>query len=230
MSLEYFPFVEQGTDEWLALRKSCVVTGSEFAAALGLCPYKSRAVLVKQKIGEEAADDVNWFMQWGTRWEPHVADAYATLCKGRRVGTFGFVTYTSKAGTRFGCSPDRIVYDENGAQQRLVEIKCSQIQRTTVELYHLPQLLAQSVFLDCNCVDYVAWSEEQVDPVDYTLKLNIARVSFDRRLWTDYVLPELEYFASLVERKMPARINSKRKRELIEAFQKYTTVEGPVDF
>lgn len=228
MSLEFFPFVEQGSDEWLALREACVVTGSEFAAALGLCPYKSRARLVKEKTGEVARGDAHWRMEWGRRWEEHVALAYGTLCApDERLGTFGFVTLTSKSGARFGCSPDRVVYDSEGKQRRLVEVKCSQFPRTVVEPYHLPQLLAQTIMMNCTHVDYVCWSPEQVNVADGTLLLNVARVSFDRRLWDQFVLPELEYFATLVERKLPTRINVKRKQELLDAFQRYTTIEGP---
>ena len=43
----FYPDVEQGSEEWLEMRKECVVTGSEFAAAMGLNPYCSRAKLVK---------------------------------------------------------------------------------------------------------------------------------------------------------------------------------------
>lgn len=227
MSVEFYPFLAQGSEEWLAARRSCVLTGSEFGAALGLCPYKSRATLVKEKLGTKEVEPSSWRMQWGQMREPFVADAYATLCRNHRVGTFGFVTYTTPSGLRLGCSPDRIVYDEHGQQVRLVEIKCSAYERRTVELYHLPQLLAQAVMLGCNCVDYVTWCEEQVSAQDNTYTLNIARVSFDMRLWTEHVLPELEYFASLVERNIPARIDAKRKKQLIEAFEKFTTIEGP---
>ena len=200
------------------MRKECVVTGSEFAAAMGLNPYCSRAKLVKQKIGLLPRDEVNEYVQFGTDSEPYVAKAYdsAFACNSR---TFGFVTY-ERDGVKVGCSPDRV------ADGRLIEIKCSYRERYSVEPYHLPQLLAQTVMMGVPVVDYVTWAPSQVDSRG-CMTLNVARVSFDPSLWEKHVWPALVYFKSLVDRKLTTRVNTAEKKELSDAFTRLTSIENP---
>ena len=218
-----FPYLEQGTEEWLAARADCLCTGSEFAAALGLCPYTSRAQLIKRKIGLSAPVETNDYMRFGTEMEPHVAAAYDSAY-GVNSATFGFVTY-ELGGVKVGCSPDRVLLDTQGQPTHLIEIKCSVRERFTVEPYHLPQLLAQTVMMGIPVVDYVCWTPSQVDEQGNML-LNVATVTFDERLWTNHVWPALRQFKSMVDRKITCRVNSAEKRELEQAFAKYTTISS----
>ena len=214
-----YPDMEQGTDEWLEARRDCMCTGSEFAAAMGLDHYKSRGMLLREKMGTLARAPVNEHMLWGTRMEPLVADAYEKV-SGVKLETFGFVTCEMPWRTttiKLGVSPDRVW--ANG--EVLVEIKCSRRLRTVVEPRHLPQMLAQAVFMNVNRVHYVCYSPE--DPT----ALHIAEISFDRKLWTKHALPALKDFAVMYTRKITPIVNSGKKRALREGFEKLVTVKEP---
>ena len=73
-------------DEWLEVRKKGIGS-SDAAAAVGLCPYKSRLELWMEKTGRSPGfqpsgqDDPTY---WGTLLEPYVASVYSQRT-GRRV-------------------------------------------------------------------------------------------------------------------------------------------------
>lgn len=73
-------------DEWLKVRKKGIGS-SDAAAAVGLCPYKSRLELWMEKTGRSPGfqpsgqDDPTY---WGTLLEPYVASVYSQRT-GRRV-------------------------------------------------------------------------------------------------------------------------------------------------
>ena len=65
--------------EWLQVRKQGI-GGSDAAAAVGLCPYKSQLELWMEKTGRAVKEDEpgqDSPMYWGTLLEPYVASAYS---------------------------------------------------------------------------------------------------------------------------------------------------------
>jgi hypothetical protein len=103
----------------------------------------------------------------------------------------------------------------------LVEIKWSRSERTVPETAHLAQMLLQSVVFQVDTVDYVCWSPSQLDD-QWNVTLQVARVQFDPRLWTDHVLPAIKEFKTMVERKITPSVNTAEKTRLLDAFEKYT--------
>jgi putative phage-type endonuclease len=116
--------IEQGTDEWHALRRG-VITASAISKLL-TATFKpaandtSRALLyqllAERILGESDQSFYNDDMARGHLLEPHARDLYAT--HRAPVVECGFITLTTSAGT-LGYSPDGLVNDDG-----LIEIKC----------------------------------------------------------------------------------------------------------
>lgn len=114
MTLEIFD-VEQGTEEWLALRVG-VITAS---ASYGL-NYKNMRETYKNKLiaerltGEPTRIVTSGPMQWGIDQEDPARVRYEELT-GNKVDQVGF----GKISQYVGCSPDGLIGDKG-----MIEIKC----------------------------------------------------------------------------------------------------------
>lgn len=124
MSLHTFPDVEQGTDEWLELRRG-IITASTVGQLItpSLKPASNQAsrsltlTLVAERItGHIDPVFVSDDMLRGQMEEPLARDLYADFT-GQKVDELGFMT-EDKWGPTIGYSPDGLVGDEG-----LIEIK-----------------------------------------------------------------------------------------------------------
>ena len=130
--------IEQGTDEWFAIRCG-KVTASRVADVIATTKSgysASRANYEAQLIceiltGKPAESFSNAAMQWGTETEP-LARAQYELKTGEMVNQVGFVVHPMIE--QAGASPDGLVGSEG-----LIEIKCPNTST------HLDTLLAQKV-------------------------------------------------------------------------------------
>ena len=118
MSGPAFHNVEQGTDEWLALRVG-LITASRVSAVLST--GKGRADYMYQLIAERAVGGPtsrysNAAMQWGIDTEPRARYNYELVYE-LDVVQVGFVTNHNNPGV--GVSPDGLVGSDG-----LIEIKC----------------------------------------------------------------------------------------------------------
>lgn len=218
-----YPALEQGSAEWLRARADCLLTASELGTALGF-GYESRAKLLRRKLGQEPPIEDNYYMTFGRDNEDRVAQAYDDVFNCQSV-THGFSTLTHNNIT-VGASPDRVVH---GNPLRLVEIKCAfgDNPRDFVPPCHRAQMLMQTKCMNLTpIVDYACWSVNNVT-ADNKIKLFVARCSFDDRLWDNYVWPGIEEFAVMKERRITPMVNSRDKKRLLDAFERYTKVEVP---
>jgi predicted phage-related endonuclease len=212
----------QGSEQWKRRRKACVVTASEFSAALGLCPWRSRAKLWRQKMGLEEEDSSNPAMEHGLMYEGEAAECYRWVMKeftGKSLDlrTYSFATYTQDE--RFGGSPDRICVDYEANQSHLLEVKCTYPprERTEVPLSHLVQMQGLlAIFTALPFADYVSYQADMSGGDNDSVF--VARTDFSEELWFRHLLPGLETFASYVEKDTePPRMSAKGKKELQEA-------------
>lgn len=126
--MKIFRDLEQGTPEWIAIRKGHP-TASRFSdiitAAKGELS-KSSTGYIRELIGESFCPDWeewlgNKFTDRGKETEPEARDAFATILEaGRTVEEVGFVLGDDQV---CGCSPDGLIY-EGEALVSGVEIKC----------------------------------------------------------------------------------------------------------
>jgi len=171
--------IEQGTDEWFAIRCG-KVTASRVADVIATTKSgysASRANYEAQLIceiltGKPAESYSNAAMQWGTETEP-LARAQYELKTGEMVNQVGFVVHPMIE--QAGASPDGLVGSEG-----LIEIKCPNTST------HLDTLLAQKV------------------PSKYIVQMTWQMVCTGRK-WCDFVsydprLPEnLQLFVQRIE-------------------------------
>jgi len=73
--VDFFPHMEQGTPEWLALRKT-KITATDAAVILGASHWKTRFQLYNEKISEENNTFKNDAMQRGLDLEPIARDLF----------------------------------------------------------------------------------------------------------------------------------------------------------
>ena len=126
MSLKTFPDIEQGTDEWLTVRRG-IITASVVGQLITpgtIKPAsndKSRALIAQlaaERItGQSDSVFVNDDMMRGTLHEPIARDKYAEH-NGVEVQQVGFMV-RDDWGFPLGASPDRLVGEDGG-----LEVKC----------------------------------------------------------------------------------------------------------
>ena len=130
--------IEQGTEEWFAIRCG-KVTASRIADIIATTKsgYSASRVNYEAQLiceiltGKPAESFTNAAMAWGTETEP-LARAQYELKTGNMVNQIGFVVHPKIE--QAGASPDGLV-DNNG----LIEIKCPNTST------HLDTLLSQKV-------------------------------------------------------------------------------------
>jgi putative phage-type endonuclease len=159
---QYHFDIEQGTDEWHALRRG-IVTASAISKLL-TATFKPAAndtnrallyqLLAERILGESDQSFYNDDMARGNVLEPYARDLYAT--HRAPVVECGFVTLATSAGT-LGYSPDGLVGDDG-----LIEIKCPRPKT------HLRSLLTGEI------------------PAEYVPQLQTG-LAVTGRAWCDYI-------------------------------------------
>tara|TARA_R110002020_G_scaffold159106_3_gene342754 strand:- start:3809 stop:4366 length:558 start_codon:yes stop_codon:yes gene_type:complete len=133
------------------------LTSSEFAAAMGICPYSSRQKLFRIKKGTQERDPMNDFMQWGIDNE-FKAVASAEAITGKVFKHTGdrqkhYVMATSEG--EYGTTPD------GSADYLGLEVKCPQSLKDDVPVHYLPQLQGQMWIAGFSQVLFLQWTEEE---------------------------------------------------------------------
>jgi hypothetical protein len=173
--------VKQGSDEWLALRKS-YFTGSALGEWLldgdrTKTSRKAWSNAIWNKLGELSQDDEpnfpNWAMKRGTELEPLARAAYERHT-GFTVREVGFISHDCDG---FGVSPDGLILGENETAEGNViydwshglELKCP-VARTmlkwldagTLPDEHKLQVHASMAASGLDRWDFFAWHPELV--------------------------------------------------------------------
>lgn len=121
-AVEFFPEIEQGSQEWLDVRLG-TVTASNFSMVMRGAEAETRRVYMHKLAGEiltglpAEGKVLTAAMQRGHEMEPEAREHYerANLVVVERVG---FVRRKLRSGSWVGCSPDGVV-----AKRRALEIK-----------------------------------------------------------------------------------------------------------
>ena len=119
----------QANPDWLALRAG-KFSGSDFHQYLGIVDKGLSATAetalhkkVLESLGETFAGVQTDAMARGNELEPLARDAY--MCETfADVQEVGFVDWEH---LRAGCSPDGVIYGDNGEIEKILEIKCPEI-------------------------------------------------------------------------------------------------------
>lgn len=142
----------QGTEEWLALRKS-KVTATDAAIVMGMNPWKNVEQLYKEKT-EYVPRFTNASMERGTRLEP-VARAYYSEKTNREMNPVVLIKEWAMASL-----------DGISADGHIVEIKCpgEKVHKMALDGqipgYYYPQMQHQMYVADASIVDYMSFDGE----------------------------------------------------------------------
>lgn len=124
--MKVYPQIEQGSDEWIAIRKGRP-TASKFDTIITATgkPSTQAAGYIRELIAECFCPDFKmWFgnayTERGTEVEPEAREAFSTHT-GLKLEQVGFVL--AKDGI-CGCSPDSLIVDADGKYIAGLEIKC----------------------------------------------------------------------------------------------------------
>lgn len=174
--------IEQRTEEWHQARKFRL-TASDFAAAIGISPYKSRQELWREKTGRKPPFEGNEATLWGEMNECNAIGAYE-IETGRLIFPSGLVIHP--AHDWLAASPDGRLLDGG-----CVECKAPFSQRChdAVPLHYLSQVIAVAECCDAPYCDFVSWVPEET---------RIWRIERSNEYW-EWCFPLLQDFWKCVE-------------------------------
>lgn len=146
------------------------LTGSVWAAAMGINPHQSRQALYRQLKGIDEPFTGNEATEYGNANEPNAVDAYEAH-QGVIVQKSGerqaFVIHPEYDW--LGCTPD------GHTEQRLVEFKCPYYKMyDEPPAYYIAQTIGQMACTGFTECDLAAWSPDE---------LKIWRIEFSAEYW-----------------------------------------------
>jgi putative phage-type endonuclease len=150
--------VEQGSQEWLRLRRSHVCA-SDSLIVMELSPWRTRKELLEEKRGEREPQQVNWAMQRGTLLEPKARSFAENLFDTLFIPE----VHVSEEYPFMLASYDGISFDG----KIILEIKCpgkkahSEAMHGKIPSYYKPQLQHQMAVRGSDCVHYLSYYEEK---------------------------------------------------------------------
>ena len=165
MSIEIFPELEQGSDEWLAARCGLLTAstiGRLITPKLQVADNETSRGLIETLVAERLTGHIdpiypNADMQRGTMDEPYARDLYSEQYA--PVTEIGFAVRTIN-GHRLGASPDGLIGDDGGLEikSRSPKIQLKTILTREIPPANLAQIHACMFVLDRDWWDYCSYA------------------------------------------------------------------------
>lgn len=221
MTYTVHPLLEQGTPEWLELRRGRI-TGSRFKdardrTAKGLPSAKCALYamdVARERCGGKAGEKFqNAAMRFGSEQEPLAREAYEKAT-GNLVFEVGFITDESGY---FGLSPDGLI-DDDGVLEIKTMVSSDTLFRAVVDgdiSEYRDQINGYLWMLGRQWVDLVLWAP---DLADLGLAMKVIRIERDEE-----AIAALE--ADLIAFMTMVRDNEQRLRAAAKAARTTTTEE-----
>ena len=135
---------------WLEARAGRF-TGSDFATYMGMAKTGKLSETAKKELSKKVLENFGYrfelpqtfAMQRGIELEPQAREAYSFIY-GKDVKEVGFVDLEDMHA---GCSPDGVIYDEDGNIKEIIEIKCPLIE--TFVSYLDPDFMNPDYYIQC---------------------------------------------------------------------------------
>ena len=208
--------VEQGSDEWKALRRGRI-TASRMGDVLARKDTRRyidyRMQLALELLGHKEDEEQARWMLYGKEMEPYIRDAYA--CKfgcNVRVDVFCI----SDKYDWLGCSPDGLVLPDH---DRAIEIKSREKMSTyekvlakqrrlgKIDSNYRPQVQAQMWIMGLPSIEYC---EGSVDLDRRRVRLDVTTVPIDHALVENMEMRSLQLMLEVWE--LASRVSNKRDR------------------
>jgi len=158
---------KQLSEEWFAERKG-KLTASNFGAAAGINPYKSRQKLWRELTGREEPFAGNERTQYGVENEQNAIRDYEVF-SGQLVIPTGFHHHGEHA--HIGASPDGLLLDGG-----TIEVKCrfDQTLHKEIPIYYLAQCYGVMACTNSAYCEFISWAPGE---------LNVIRVHYEQAKW-----------------------------------------------
>lgn len=192
----------QRTPDW-EFERAGLLTASDFAAAMGISPFKSRLRLWDELTGRSAGFQGNAASDWGTLHEESAIEHYEAKT-GMFVDPVGLIKHPQIS--YLGGSPDGLVGEEG-----IIEAKCPYWAGVHMEVpeYYLPQIHGNMAITGRRWCDFISSKFVETED-DFILQDQIIiRLEFDPVYW-EWALGLLAEFWGFVERdERPPRLRRK---------------------
>jgi len=185
--------VEQRTPEWFRQRSE-KLTGSAIASAIGLCPYRSRDKLMKEKLGLVPRFSGNAASLRGQQLEHHALVAYQKKT-GNRAIEIDLGLLDHEEHDEIAASPDGVT--TNGI---LLEIKCPlrrRIVQGVIPKHYIPQLQTLMEIMNLDRAHFIDFKPKSIVAPEICAVTELKR---DRRWFAKY-FPIMRAFVHEMRRK-----------------------------
>lgn len=174
--------LEQGTDEWLR-KRSTIPTASEFSKiitgggkASSQADAYAKACALAEVTGHVPANFTSSSMSRGHELEPSARALYQ-LMTGNKVAQVGMV-YANEL-KRYSCSPDSLIFNEDGTLKKGLEIKCPEIDnhidyclKGGLPTAYVPQVQGSMWVCGCDEWDFMSYHPD-AKPLIITVKKDL---------------------------------------------------------
>lgn len=189
MPIEYLS-LEQGSEEWLRLRKNHI-GASEVAAVMGKCPFKKALDIYKDKTSEAIENKTNFAMKRGQRLEP------TARAEVNRILDMQF-SPTTCLNSEY---PWLIASLDGLYQDKILEIKCpgaktfeTVCKTDTIPFHYQLQMQTQMLVTELKVGIFACYFEGNI---------KILHLDADRSLQEQIVMKTKEFWDRISKRKPP---------------------------
>lgn len=156
----------EANPDWLALRAG-KFTGSDFQQYLGIVEKGKLSDTAESNLYKKVLESIGYSfepirsdaMERGTELEPVAREAYV-------VETFNDVqevAFVDWEKMRAGCSPDGVIFADDGSIEKIVEIKCPEIKnylkmaKGKIPPVYMTQIQYNMLITGAKSCDFVVW-------------------------------------------------------------------------
>ncbi len=163
--------MEQGSDEWFAIRLG-KISASNFKVAIGK-PSATRSLLMRKLIGEIRSGKrqqslKTFYMEKGTELEPYARFEYEkyNACEVQQVG---FVEMNEQTG----CSPDGLVGPDGGLQIKcpIISTHIKYIHDKILPTDYVPQVYGELGVTGRKWWDFISYCPDDLDMPYWSIRI-----------------------------------------------------------
>lgn len=222
--------VAQRGDEWFKARLHCELTGSEFAAALGISKNTSRSALYWNKVEPRHIPDTPP-MIYGREMEDKALRCFMNCVHldVQSTGLWAMVHRHAGEDYTIGASPDGIIAPDGFDQPiSVVEIKCkfSGVLPAEPEPSHVTQCLLEMECSGAYKCYLVYWTDRHYGNTDWELVVFVLYKSTEVTQRLLRMAGDVLYRIKHPHMGAPSRVESRYKKAVLDIIQRYLSTHS----